>query len=60
MKKTAPSKSSKIVKPAGNQNFPPELTTVTAFTKVLALVIIFGSVFLSFILGRLYQMTLPA
>jgi hypothetical protein len=60
MKKTAQSRSAKVAKVGGNQSFPPELTSVTAFTKALALIIIFGSVFLSFILGRLYQMTLPA
>ncbi len=59
MKKTAQTRSAKSARPISKQAFPIELTTVTPFTKVLALIIIFGSVMLSFILGRLYQMTLP-
>ncbi len=58
MKKTAQSRSTSSSK-TKNQSIvalPKELTTVTPFTKILAFIVILGSVMLAFTLGRLYEM----
>lgn len=62
MKKTAPSRSA-VTKAKTHQvksqpmvALPKELTTVTPLTKLLAFIVVIGSVVLAFTLGRLYEM----
>lgn len=57
MKKTAQSRSVHSPK-TKNQPvvvLPKELTTVTPLTKILAFIVVIGSVILAFTLGRLYE-----
>lgn len=62
MKKTASSRSATTkakthqAKTQSIVALPKELTTVTPLTKLLAFVVIIGSVVMAFTLGRLYEM----
>lgn len=57
MKKTAQSRPTHAPKAKSQPVvvLPKELTTVTPLTKILAFIVVIGSVVLAFTLGRLYE-----